>query len=346
MKTRTLLVDSNYLLKKSISGNKDSYTINFGHIGGLYSFFTTIRHVIKENKINKVVLMWDGENGGIYRYLIDKNYKANRKDKSWFEKVILSESEIKAEENKKISTLKQRKRVQAYAEELFLRQVEIDEVEADDLIASYCKENYHIEEILIYSNDRDFSQLLDYDVSILFPNINSIVNKNNFFTTFGYHYKNAVIMKIICGDVSDNIPGVGGIKEGSLIDIFPDITVRPVTVNEIYKECVKINEERILNKKKPIKKIDNIINGKERMKINHQLVDLKNPKLNDLAIEALEQLKMPLSPVGRSSKNLYQMMIEDEFLTIYGGTFNNYVEPFYTVIVSEKENYNKYLKSQ
>ncbi|MDX1285967.1 MAG: hypothetical protein R3182_13185, partial [Draconibacterium sp.] len=129
MKIRTLLVDSSYLLKRSFHGAKDTHTNKFGHIGGLYSFMTTIRKLIKQYKINKVVLVWDGENGGIYRHQIDTAYKANRKDKSWHEKIQLSEAEIRREQEKEESILKQRKRIQAYAEELFLRQIEVDEIE-------------------------------------------------------------------------------------------------------------------------------------------------------------------------------------------------------------------------
>jgi hypothetical protein len=43
MKTRTLLVDASNLLKRSFHGAKDVQTTKFGHIGGLYSFFTSIR---------------------------------------------------------------------------------------------------------------------------------------------------------------------------------------------------------------------------------------------------------------------------------------------------------------
>ena len=40
------------------------------------------------------------------------------------------------------------------------------------------------------------------------------------------------------------------------------------------------------------------------------------------------------------------MMIEDEFLTVYSGNFVNYVEPFYPVIMFEKNLLKKFMKSQ
>ena len=90
MKTRTLVVDSSFLLKRSIFGAKDTYTSKFGQIGGLYQFFTKLRKLIKDHKINKIVLAWDGENGGYYRHIIDPAYKANREHKEWYNKIELS----------------------------------------------------------------------------------------------------------------------------------------------------------------------------------------------------------------------------------------------------------------
>ena len=99
MKTRTLLVDASYLLQRSFHGAKDVYTQSFGHIGALYSFLTTVRKMIKEHMINKVILVWDGEGGGVQRYRIDNKYKANRKNKEWYKKIELSDRDIEKENN-------------------------------------------------------------------------------------------------------------------------------------------------------------------------------------------------------------------------------------------------------
>lgn len=346
MKIRTLLIDSPYLLKRSINGAKDVYTPNFGHIGGLYQFLTTTRMLINKHMINKVILMWDGENSGKYRYHIDRNYKANRTTKEWHFKIQLNEYELKREMEKEMSILKQKKRIQAYAEELFLRQIEVDEIEADDLIAEYCIKNHNKEEIFIFTNDRDFSQLLDLDISIIFGNIDEPVNRLNYMMYFEHFYKNALTVKVIEGDVSDNIEGIKLMGEKTLLKHFPELKYKYLSVNEIYKSAIKINESRILEKKKPLKSLENLVNGRERLKTNFELINLKEPFLNGEAISELEQLEMPLSPNDRGSKNLFNLMKEDGFLTIYTGTFPNYVEPFYTVIMQEKTRYKEYLKNK
>lgn len=345
MKTRTLLIDSSYLLKRSFHGAKDTYTGSFGHIGGLYSFMTTVRKFIKEHMINKVVLVWDGENGGIQRYRIDHAYKANRKNKEWHEKIELTEYELKREKEKEESILKQRKRIQAYAEELFLRQIEVDEVEADDIIAAYCMNYNNKEEIYLYSNDRDFAQFLDLNITILFPNIDQPVTRTNYMMYFNHHYTNALTLKIIQGDVSDNIKGIEGIKEATLLKYFPELKFKPLTVREICLKARDINNERIVNKKKPLKSFESLLNSIDKLKTNYRLVNLREPMLNEQAEDELLQLDMPLSPEGRGSQNLFKMMKEDDFLSVYGSTFVNYVEPFYTVIMHEKQLLTEYQKN-
>lgn len=346
MKTRTLLVDSSYLLKRSFHGAKDISTNAFGHIGGLYSFLTTVRKMIKDHMINKVVLVWDGEGGGIQRYRIDNDYKANRISKKWHQRIEMTAAELRREKAKDESILKQRKRVQAYAEELFLRQIEVDDVEADDLIAAYCLEHNNKEEIFIYSNDRDFAQLLDLNITIIFPNINQPVTKTNYMMHFNHHYTNALALKIICGDTADNIAGVGGIKEDTLIKHFPELKFKTLTVREICKKADQIQQERASNKKKPLQALQNLISpeGVRRLKTNFELTNLRQPMLNEQAEEDLQQLEIPLSPEDRGSKNLYNLMIEDEFLSVYGSTFTQYVEPFYTVIMNEKQLLTEYCK--
>ena len=342
MKIRTLLVDGSYLLKRSFHGAKDIYTDEFGHLGGLYQFMTTTRKMIKEYMINKVIFVFDGEGSGIQRYRIDHTYKANRKTKEWHKKIEMSAAELRREKTKEESILKQRKRIQAYAEELFIRQIEVDDIEGDDLIAQYCLDHNNKEEIFLYSNDRDFAQLLDLNITIIFPNISVPVTKTNYLMHFSHHYTNALTIKIICGDSADNISGVGGVKENTLLKHFPEIKYKPTTVREICIRADAINNERVKNKQKPLKALTNITTNIQRLLTNFKLINLREPMLNEEAHEELEQLELPLSPEDRGSRNLYKMMIEDGFLKAYGSTYVNYVQPFYTVIMHEKQLLTEY----
>lgn len=345
MKTRTLLVDSSYLIRRSITGAKDVYTKSFGHIGGLYQFMTVVRKMIKDHKINKVVLVWDGENGGIFRHRIDRAYKANRKTKEWYKKIELTEAQIRHEEKNEKSILNQKKRIREYAEELFFRQIEVDKIEGDDIIAQYCMDHNNIEEIFLYSNDRDFAQLLYLNITIIFPNISQPVTRSNYMMHFDHFFANALTLKIIEGDIGDNVKGIEGLKEKTLLKHIPELKYKKMSVREVCGRADDINKVRIEEKKKPLKSLENLINNVQRLRMNYKLVNLNEPLLNQEAFDALSDLELPLDPSDRGSKNLLRMMNEDEFLSVYGANFVQYVEPYYNVIMHEKDLLKEYVKN-
>ena len=63
---KTLIVDGNVLMKRSYNGAKNVYHKD-KHIGGIFAFYSTLRKLIIEHKIDKVVITWDGERGGTLR---------------------------------------------------------------------------------------------------------------------------------------------------------------------------------------------------------------------------------------------------------------------------------------
>jgi 5'-3' exonuclease len=143
--TKTLLIDGNVLMKRSFNGAKHLYHKG-KHVGGIYQFYATLRKIVVEHKISKIITMWDGERGGTLRLDYYPEYKENRP--RFFDK----EYEY------------QKLRVKQYAEELFIRQYEHEDVESDDLIAFYCLNKSKNEDIMIYTNDRDMCQLISEDV--------------------------------------------------------------------------------------------------------------------------------------------------------------------------------------
>ena len=75
-RTKTLIIDGNVLMKRSYSGAK--HVFHKGkHIGGISAFYSTLRKVVVEHKIDKVVITWDGERGGTLRldYVEAKLYR-------------------------------------------------------------------------------------------------------------------------------------------------------------------------------------------------------------------------------------------------------------------------------
>lgn len=304
---QTLLVDGNALFKTGYHGAKDEYNYKGEHIGGIYQFITILRKLLNENIYHKVFVFWDGAFSGLLRYRIYKDYKSDR-GKNYELGTIPDDP----------NQLLERYIVQEYLEELSIRQLEDDIVESDDFIAYYCKTKEDNEKITICSNDSDLCQLIDEDVKIYLCNKKIYVTHENYSEIFEHKLENCRTIKIISGDTSDSIKGIKGVKETTLLNLFPELKEKEVGINYIVETAKKLQDERISNKKKPLQALDNLIKsktdgiqGEKIYEINTKLIDLSNPMITDDAIIKLEELKNnPLSN-DRGVKNVYKLIKRD-----------------------------------
>ena len=330
---KTLLVDGDNLFKIGFHGAKDVYN-DGAHVGGVFHFVNILRKFLEEHNHDKVVVMWDGDSNSSIRKSIYPPYKANRRQDM---------NEYKYE-----SYLYQKSRVKQYLEEIFVRQVEMVSNEADDLIAYYCKISKD-ENIIIFSADKDLTQLISERVTIYSP-ISKQYYKNGDMITINKvdipHY-NVLLTKIFTGDKSDNISGIEGLGEKTLIKYFPQVQEKPCTIEEIL-DCA-----RNIPQKKPIKTLVNLLEGKTKSTIfgeefyttNKTIVDLSNPLITDDGKELVEQiLTDSIDPTDRGYKNLMRMMMEDglfKYLPKNDEAWVNFLKPFMKLTRKEKRNTNK-----
>jgi DNA polymerase-1 len=330
---KTLLVDGDNLFKIGFHGAKDVYN-DGAHVGGVFHFVNILRKFLEEHNHDKVVVFWDGDSNSSIRKSIYPPYKANRRQDM---------NEYKYE-----SYLYQKSRVKQYLEEIFVRQVEMVSNEADDLIAYYCKISKD-ENIIIFSADKDLTQLISERVTIYSP-ISKQYYKNGDMITINKvdipHY-NVLLTKIFTGDKSDNISGIEGLGEKTLIKYFPQVQEKPCTVEEI------LDYARNIPQKKPIKTLVNILEGKTKSTIfgeqfyltNKTIVDLSNPLITDDGKELVEQiLTDTIDPTDRGYKNLMRMMMEDglfKYLPKNDDAWVNFLKPFMKLTRKEKRNTNK-----
>ena len=330
---RTLLVDGDNLFKIGFHGAKDVYN-DGAHVGGVFHFVNILRRFLEEHNLDKVVVFWDGDSNSSIRKSLYPSYKANRRQDM---------NEFKYE-----SYLEQKSRVKQYLEEIFVRQVEMVSNEADDLIAYYCKISKN-EDIIIFSADKDLTQLISERVTIYSP-ISKQYYKNGDMITINKvdipHY-NVLLTKIFTGDKSDNISGIEGLGEKTLIKYFPQVQEKPCTVEEI------LDNARNIPQKKPIKTLGNILTGKtkstifgqEYYRINKMIVDLTNPLITEEGKELVTQiLTDTIDPTDRGYKNLMRMMMEDglfKYLPKDDEAWVNFLKPFMKLTRKEKRNTNK-----
>ena len=130
---------------------------------------------------------------------------------------------------------------------------------------------------------------------------------------------------------------------------FPELKKRKLTLEEIFEQSKVIQESR---GNKPLKVIDNILNGKTKgsqkdsfYDINKKIVDLNEPLLPKEARQSVKNLiDLPLDPSGREYKNVLKMMIEDGVINVLPGGENgylNFMEPFIWLSKKEKTKFKK-----
>ena len=336
----TLLVDGSNILELSTSA--DRRVNSEGKIyGGTMQFLLQLKLLMRKGNFRYVYVFWDGPNSGEYRAMLLPTYKSNR-DKDYdlsvsgelsdymkevnarvksMQEYFYSKNKAKLTERRKEKELfyDQREVVMQCLEEVCVRQCVCDKVEADDLIAYYVNNKKPEERIVIMSNDRDLTQLISEDVIIYVQNQKKFINTKNHTTEMGYNYQNVLLKKIICGDASDSIKGIKGVGEKTLLDKFPEVKVRKVELSEIIEKAKQINEQRISDKKKPLKWAENIVNrvtdgvqGEKIYEINKKVIDLKHPILTDEAKELMDAMMYaPIDGEGRSLSNLYKILVDE-----------------------------------
>ncbi len=329
---KTLLVDGNNLLKIGFHGVKEYYR-NGKHVGGVWYFLNTLRKFLEENNYNKVFVCWDSNTSSVQRRLIYPKYKLNRK--------------TSGTESKEESFSEQKQRVKQYLEEIFVRQMETEHAEADDLIAYYCKISSD-EEKIIFSSDRDLTQLIGDKVSIYSPSTKQyykVGDKIKLHDVEVPHY-NIKTVKIIIGDSSDNIDGIFYLGEKTLVKIFPELLEEKVKLSYILQKG-----EQILKEEKGNLALQNLLSGKtkegiygdEFFEINEKLVNLDDPLLNE---EEKELVKLyyseSLDPDGRGHRNLIRMMMEDGFFKYLPNgddAWVRFLKPFLKLTRKEKQKF-------
>lgn len=349
----TLLVDGNSLLFMAMRDEK--VTADGKHYGGVYQFLLQLRMMMQKKDFDYIYVFFDSTYSGYLRYQIYKPYKSNR-DKD-YESYGVSDymKEVNAKVNSMMKYFKSKQKpkdksemtssektqafidenfdrerdiLMACFEELFIRCYMDDVVEGDDLIAYYCTHKKPNEKIIIMSGDMDLSQLLAEDIAIYNLHLKKFITDKNFKEYFGYNPANTLVKKIFTGDVSDNISNIAGLSEDGFFKLMPEAKEKPITVDEVIDRAKSLIEERILEKKKPLKVHQNIVNGVSNKEydgdfyeINKKIIDLKNPLLTDESKDTMDSMMYaPLDPDGRSFVNLINIFKDVGITEFIGDT--------------------------
>ena len=116
-------------------------------------------------------------------------------------------------------------------------QVEMEDYEADDLIATYAELATKAgARVTIVSSDKDLMQLVSDNVGMLDPMKNRVIGRAEVEEKFGVGPERVIHVQALCGDSVDNVPGVPGIgikTAAELINTYGDLETLLARAGEI-----------------------------------------------------------------------------------------------------------------
>ncbi len=261
------------------------------HIGGMAGFMKSLGFAIRSFKPTRVVLVFDGKGGSVRRRKIYKEYKANRKPPTRLNRSYDMTTDEQERDNMKWQLVSLIDMVECLPVSILA----IDNIEADDTIA------YMAELVtknggtsIIYSTDKDFLQMVSPYVKLYNPVKKKTFDEEIVLETYGVHPSNFVFYRALLGDKSDNIDGVRGAGEKTVLKYLPELSDPNVSVN------LNLVEQKYTDSKKKPKLIENILDNTDVVDRNLQLMNLHDVDINvDAKMKILHKFEEECPPLRK-----------------------------------------------
>lgn len=281
-----LIIDAFNLFVRAFCAYPTVSTLHGQQMGGAIGFCKTLGKICDLVKPRMIYVCWEG-GGSTKRRKIYSEYKMNRapeKLNRFYEDDI-----PESDENRKyqiqflLSLLKKVPVCQLY----------VSDCEGDDLVAYLCRGKFRYEDKIIASSDKDLYQLMDDKTQIYNLHRKTIITKETVFEDFRVQAYNFAIAKSICGDASDNIPGVERLGYKTLMKHVPFLGLeQEVILEDVFaycashqdnKSCKRIFESQDLIKRnwRLIYLDDHTLTNEQAKKIDYVMESYK-PKMHKI----------------------------------------------------------------
>ena len=166
--------------------------------------------------------------------------------------------------------------VKGIVEAMGLPMLEKEGYEADDIIGTIVEhlKNHDDMETFIVTSDKDMMQLISDTVCIYDSMKNQLIREPEVLEKLGVKPVHVIDYLALCGDTSDNIPGVPGIGEKTARELISTMG----SMDDIYRNIDGIKKNSVKEK---------LLAGKELGEMSRQLATIKVDVPIDVSIETL-----------------------------------------------------------
>jgi 5'-3' exonuclease len=279
------------------------------HIGGLTGFLRSVSYAINLVRPTRVILIFDGKGGSTNKKYLYPEYKANRGIRRVTNWDLFDNQQQESE-----AITNQLVRLIDYLKCIPVDMLSVDKIEADDVIG-YIATRLQ-KSVTIMSSDRDYLQLINERISVYSPTKKKFYDTNLVIKEYGASPINFLMHKVLLGDAGDNVPGVKGIGQKTLVKLYPELKDDyPITLKEIVDKA----------KSSQGKHFTSIVNFEHQLKINELLMDLNNPNIPDDSQILIED--MLENPNKNFDPREFMKLYEEDSL---GSSINNLNNWLYT----------------
>ena len=272
-----LLIDGLNLFLRHFSANP-AMGSNGNHVGGIVGFLYDMNTMVQRFKPHKVYVVWEG-GGSPRRRAIFPDYKAHRRPER-LNRIYADEIRTTVSDHDN-----QIKDIVALLKLLPVNQLYVPDCEADDVIA-YVSRYEHSQSLkVILSSDKDYYQLVSDKTVIYSPTSKKIIQVQDVIDRFGIHPNNFALAKSVCGDPSDNIPGISGVKFKTLSKRFSNLTdENPVMLDDFFVAARQAAANSTIKAHKEI--VENV----DLIRRNWELVHLDTGILSGMQAKRIQDL--------------------------------------------------------
>jgi len=293
------------------------------HTGGLVGFLRSLGFLVRTIDPTRVICVFDGQGSSTNRKSMNSDYKANRNIKR-----ITNWELFDNKEDEYASMTMQMHRLVEYLQCLPLSLISIDKVEADDVI-SYLAQQFDKanKKVTIVSSDKDFLQIITDNIEVYSPIEKKTYRVKEVMEKIGMIPENYLILKALLGDNSDNLSGIKGLGEKTVLKEFPAIAKDPLfDLIDVYKIC----EEKLQTKKI----FANIIYNWEKVKLNYEMMNLLQPRVSEEEIQIIRHKLSQGVPSLQSGPFLH--MLEMDQIETLNKNVEGWLETFRPLTTYQK----------
>ena len=277
------------------------------HIGGLGGFFRSLGALIRQIQPTQVYVVFDGAGSSNNRKNLLPEYKSGRDLQR-----ITNWDAFDDKDEEDDAKIDQMVRIIQYLKTLPVKVVTLDKVEADDIIAYLSKviPQKKEDKVFIVSSDKDFLQLINENIIVYRPMEKEYYTIDTVIEKFKMSPTNFILYKTLMGDNSDKVAGIKGLGEKKLYKLFPELSERDMTLDDIYNICEEKFKENVIYAR--------IIQNFSSIETNYKIMDLSNPMIDKNDENYLDKVV--------ESKDIHY--IPDQFVSMYntdqlGGIIRN-----------------------